>query len=264
MMRLVSSAALALLLLGGPALAGAETIQERFQSANGQYFKKDYKGAGRAYRDLVERYNLRDAVLYYNLGNANYMQGDLGLAILSYKRALETDPDDAFETKIRDNLDRCVEALIDRHRKDVGSVTVLDETHGVVYSIFQLAPPTALATVFGLLWLAFFGVLITRRLPPLAGRRASLRTARRALLLPLIIVGVLFVGNAVTADSVVRGIVIKDNVQLRDGKHPDAPASDVPEGLEVRIVDQTDPNETRIRLSNGKEGWVSAEAVEAI
>ncbi len=238
-----------------PATATAETIEERFQEANGHYYREDFANARAAYEALAEQYHIRNAVLFYNLGNAHYMLSNPGRAILSYKRALEAEPDDALEAKIRDNLERCVEALIDRHRKDVGSVTVLDETHGVAYSIFQLVPPNVLAALFALLWLAFFAVLCARLLSDDPTHRRALRTTLAALL---------FVGNAVTSERVERGIVVQDNVQMRDGKHPDAPASDVPEGLEVRIIDTTDPNETRIRLSNGKEGWVPAESVEAI
>ena len=53
-------------------------------------------------------------------------------------------------------------------------------------------------------------------------------------------------------------------VATREVPGRQAQYADIPEGLEVRVLDTTDPKETRIRLSNGKEGWVPAEAVETI
>lgn len=244
--------------------AAAGTMQARFQEANGHYYEKRFEQAREAYTDLTERYQLNNAVLFYNLGNAHFMLGELGRAILSYKRALEASPDEGLERRLRDNLDRCVEALIDRHRKDVGSVTVLDETHGVAYSLFHLLSADAAAIVLTVFWMLFFGALIARRLARGEALRRGLRTAAWSVAVPLVLAMLLFTGNVLTTRSVERGIVVENNVQMRDGRHPNAPASDVPEGLEVQVVDATDPTETRIRLSNGKEGWVPTGAVEPI
>ncbi len=260
------SLAVALLLLfAWTTPAAADTIRDRFDEANGHYYKKRYAQARDGYQDLIDRYQIRNAVLYYNLGNAHYELKALGRALLNYKRALESEPEESLERRIRDNMDRSVEALIDRHRKDVGrSVTVLDETHGVLYSLFHLISNWWAGVVLAVFWVLLFGVLIARRLIGSPEVRRALRTAALSLAVPMLLALILFVGNIATTRAVERGIVVQDNVQMRDGRHPNAPASDVPEGLEVRIIDTMDPNETRIRLSNGKEGWVPAKSVEAL
>ncbi|MFT5357643.1 MAG: hypothetical protein ACI9KE_004880 [Polyangiales bacterium] len=254
-----------LVVLCTPMVASAATIEERFQEANGHYYKKRYTQARAIYEDLLGRYQITDPVLQYNLGNTYYHSDKFGRAILAYKRALQLDPSEGLERKIRDNVERCVEALMDRHRKDVSrSVTVLDETHGVVYSLFHLMTVTQIAVAFGLFWLAFFGVLIARRFVSSREHRRGLRNAAISLAVPLVLAGILFAGNRITSETVIRGVILDSNVQMRDGRHPEAPASDVPEGLEVRLIDTTDPTETHIRLSNGKEGWIPAASVEAI
>jgi hypothetical protein len=152
-----------------------------------------------------------------------------------------------------------------RHARDIkGSITVLDESHGATYSLFHLLPGDQAALIFGAFWVLLMGGLLIRRL--IAGDEA--RRALKAVLVTLTILtmasGTIFVGNLVTSVTVVRGIVVAPNVQMRDGRHKDAPITDVPEGLEVRILEVSDPSETRIRLSNGREGWIPASGVNVI
>jgi hypothetical protein len=252
-----------LLVLAAP-VAQADTLEERFQAANSLYTKKRYPEAKAAYEALIERFEVRAAAVYYNLGNTESELGSLGRAILSYKRALDLHPEPDLERHLRDNLGHATDAIVERYRKDPNrSVTVLDETHGVFYSVFHLVPAAVSGLVFLASWAAFFALLMGRRFTE--GERAHhLAVAAKVVVVPMLLAGLFFIGRAVTSESVVRGIVIKDNVRLREGRGQTAEESDVPEGLEVRILDASDPGETRIRLSNGKEGWVPAKVVEAI
>ena len=50
---------------------------------------------------------------------------------------------------------------------------------------------------------------------------------------------------------------------LREGPHPDARGVDLPEGMELRIVDATD-GWTRVELANGRDGWVALGSVKQI
>ena len=257
---------LCLLLLGAglTATASADTLEQRFGAANALYTKKHYAEARAAYEALLSRFQVRAAAVHYNLGNAETELGNLGRAILSYKRALEMAPTPELERHIRDNLAHATAAIIERYRKDPSrSVTVLDETHGVFYSLFHLVPALASGLGFLVAWGALFLALAVRRFTsePVARR---LRIASLVLVAPMVLAGILFIGRVVTSESVIRGIVVKDNVRVREGHGASAEESDVPEGLEVRVLDDSDPGETRIRLSNGKEGWVPAKAIEPI
>ena len=53
-----------------------------------------YRQSAKAYEDLLAQ-GVRNAKLYYNLGNAYYRLGDLGRAVLAYRRAQQYDPGDA-------------------------------------------------------------------------------------------------------------------------------------------------------------------------
>ena len=84
--------------------------QSAFDEANAAYAACDYKSAATLYQTLIDEQP--DAVLYYNLGNAQFKQGELSQAILNYERALRLRPNykDAqynlafAQSKITDNI----------------------------------------------------------------------------------------------------------------------------------------------------------------
>lgn len=67
--------------------------QKIFLSANQAYDKKDFTAATSGYQTLLEK-GLTTRSVYYNLGNASFRQGDLGQAILNYRKVLKLDPGD--------------------------------------------------------------------------------------------------------------------------------------------------------------------------
>ena len=91
-----------------------------------------------------------------------------------------------------------------------------------------------------------------------------MRATGTALLVLTLLFGGLLAGNAATTHTVRLGIILHDNARIRATKAPDAPAVTLPEGLEVQLLDEADENDVRIQLSNGREGWVDAEAVKEI
>jgi hypothetical protein len=260
-------AVIVVLVLAFASAGHADTLEERFAAANALYGKNRHAEARTAYESLIERFQVRAPAVHYNLGNAEFELGNLGRAVLNYKRALGMSPSPELEAKVRENLAIATKAIIDRHRKDPsGKVTVLDETHGVAYSVFQILGPRISGPVFGATWVLFFAVMMLRRYR--ASREGvpskSLRSVAIVLAVPMVLSGTLFVGNAITSETVVRGVIVKSNVRLREPGATGGELTDVPEGLEVRILDTTDPAEVRVRLSNGKEGWVPAKAIEAV
>mgnify|MGYP002623161227 CR=1 FL=1 len=64
--------------------------QTAFDEANTAYAAGRYTEAATLYQSLIDEQP--DAQVYYNLGNAQYKQGELAQAILSYERALRLKP----------------------------------------------------------------------------------------------------------------------------------------------------------------------------
>ena len=244
--------------------ASAQTLDERFAAGNRAYQDKQYTTALQSYTELRDRFSVGDPALHFNLGNTYFHLKQLGRAVLSYKRALASAPSGELEQAIRNNLTMTVESLLERHRKDVSkSVTVLDETHGVAYSLFHLVSANTLAWIFLPTWTLMFLALLLRYVVA-EGIRKRLTTAAVIVALPAFSSGALLLGNLSTQTSVVRGVIVERSVRIREGRQADATMTDVPEGLEVQIVDDSDPQETEIQLSNGKQGWLPAGAVEKI
>lgn len=64
--------------------------QSDFDLANAAYADGRYDEAASLYQSMIDE--APDAVLYYNLGNARFKQGELAQAILNYERALRLKP----------------------------------------------------------------------------------------------------------------------------------------------------------------------------
>ncbi|MCI0531428.1 MAG: tetratricopeptide repeat protein [candidate division Zixibacteria bacterium] len=71
----------------------AAAPRDIFLSANQAYDNKDFTAAAEGYQTLLDQ-GFKTASVYYNLGNALFRQGDLGQAILNYRKALKLDPGD--------------------------------------------------------------------------------------------------------------------------------------------------------------------------
>lgn len=263
MRRFPLSALMVSLLLSAPALAGS--LQDIFHQANSNYWKKQYDEAKDGYQTLQERYEVRNAVVFYNLANSHFQLDELGRAVLNYKRALALEPDESLARRLRDNLNKSTNMLMERHARNIkGSITVLDESHGALYSLSHLLKTDQAALVFAAFWVLLLGGLLVRRLVVGDEAKRALKAVTVTLIIFTLLSGALFAGNLFTTRTVIRGIVVAPNIQMRDGRQKDAPASDVPEGLEVQVLDDTDPNETRIRLGNGREGWIPTSGVDVI
>ena len=115
---------LALLVCLQPARADLDAGQARniFEEANRTFREageaKDpreafglYQSAALRYERLLGESGIRNAKLFYNLGNAYYRSGDIGRAVLNYRRAQALSPADA---NVRQNLEAARAARVDR------------------------------------------------------------------------------------------------------------------------------------------------------
>ena len=75
----------------GVALSQAPSPTDLMAEANAQYERGEYGDAAQQYEALIAS-GYEDAALYYNLGNAYFKKGELGLAVLNYLRAEELSP----------------------------------------------------------------------------------------------------------------------------------------------------------------------------
>jgi tetratricopeptide (TPR) repeat protein len=247
--------ALALLALNAcsPQPAAGEISGAQMAEANQLYEDGQFAAAAARYQALVDA-GAQDGHLYYNLGDAYFKLGDLGRAVLNFRRAQRLLPrDDDVAANLRlarsqtvDRIDVGDEgALVDLVRRVVGWTT-LDEA----------------ATLALAVWLLLCGLLIS----------AILWQRRRRLLLYLAVVvavllffGVLSLGIRLLDE---RGqppaVVVAEEVALRSGPGEDYLTEfTLHAGAEVRVVERRG-GWVRIALPGDLQGWAPGEAVTEV
>lgn len=241
--------------------ATASTSPEAaFSEANKRYFAGDWQGARELYQGLLERFEIEDAALYHNLGNACFRSGAYGSAILYYRRAQALEPDSALSTALDKNLDAARRTLQARYRAGSDSALVYASPADALYQATHVVGEAPLALGFLIAWVSLFSLLIIRRLRP--HTRWPGRLAIAAFVVALLS-GLLLWGRVVSESSHQLAIVVASDALLRDGRHELAQGRELAEGLEVKIVD-AQGEWLQIELASGKRGWVSASQVKQI
>ena len=218
-----------------------------------------YHSALAGFESLV-RDGVRNGRLYYNLANAHLRLGDVGGAIVNYKRALEYMPGDA---QIQKNLEFARKLCEVRFRKPATSALVETllfwhfETSTAARSRFALA-------AYCLFWLlAIGGMFLPRRIPAMTWLTVTVAAVTIA-------VGASAVWDLrPTAHR--EGVLVSDDVVVRKGNgayyDPQFEKS-LPPGVEFELLevrkDVDGEDWFRIRLSDGKDGWIPAHQAELV
>jgi tetratricopeptide (TPR) repeat protein len=219
-----------------------------YGDANRAYQDGRYAEAVEHYEALVDRGIVHED-LYYNLGNAYFRVGQLGPAIYNYERALRVQPD--FEDAVY-NL---------RLARSAAFGDVLDRLEEA-----ELDPPWIRAVTFassgklaiGLaaLSFAFFGILLVIRLLASGLLRTALVVANAFTGVSLLACAVLLAGHIYFIERVSLGIVLDDEVVMREGADAlRAARGRLYAGLRVHLLER-EAGWLRVRLATGVEGWV--------
>jgi tetratricopeptide (TPR) repeat protein len=240
-----------------------------FAQAAKDYADRHYDAAIAKYEQLV-RAGVRHEHVYYNLGNAYFRKAQeqsagkdgkdtqLGRAILCYERALAVDPD--FEDA-RTNLDVARELVGVRYGADKVKEAAEDP---LWIKLATFWPLRRLAWVFLGLDVLFFGVLVTVRFLASGFLRTGLVVGNVFCGVAGAALGVLLALNVYYKETVHMGVVVADEVIMREG--PDASRREMPKlhAGHRAIVLREDHGWLRIRLANKMEGWVPRDTVEQI
>ena len=228
---------------------GEERVAQTLAGANQAYDGEDFAAAIAGYRSLVAAGHDHPK-LHYNLGNAYLRHGELGRAIASYRRAAAGAPRDQ---DVRANL-----AFARKNARD---------------ALAPPEPPAGLRTVFAWhyalapeeLWLA--AALLNVALWSLLALR--LRRPAEGLSWSAVIAGVVLaacLGSlAARAMAPLRiAVVLPREVDVRAAMQSDGVVRfKLHAGSEVRVREERD-GWLRIRLPDGEQGWIEADAVEVV
>lgn len=219
-----------------------------------------YRQSASGFQALVDS-GIRNGRLYYNLANAQLRLGEIGHAIVNYRRALRLMPGDA---NIRRNLGFARE-LCETQIPQMTTSAILET---VFYWHFQTSNAgrmqfgLAAYVVFWILMMA--GLFVRRRMP------ALLWTTRLVGAFALVLaVSVTWERLAATHRN--EGALIADHVVLRKGNGANYdPQLETPlsEGVEFRLLETREDLDGHtwyyIELSDGTDGWLRGDQAALI
>jgi tetratricopeptide (TPR) repeat protein len=243
----------AVIALTGIATLGLGSPRADFEAGLTAYRNNDMNGAIIAWEKILQQGEASGS-LYYNLGNAYYRTGKIGLAILNYERARKLMPRDR---DIYGNLDLARLATVDKIETPVRLVlwNWIDSVRDH-FSLSELAR-TFLILGFGI---ALFYLLW--RFGPNSGRMLF----RTLMIICVICYGIsgLWYGWRVSLDRQPSAIVTTTKTDIFSA--PDDLSKQLfslHEGTKVRCGEQL-AGWVNIRLMDGRTGWIQRAAIDKI
>jgi tetratricopeptide (TPR) repeat protein len=242
---------LLLMLLLLPLAAGAVTKEQ----ADSAYAGGHYQQAINDYEALLKQGVSAD--LYYNLGNAYYRTDDITRAVLNYERALLLSPGDA---DIRFNLQMARSKTIDK---------IVPESEMFFFTWYRSLANLMSVDGWATTALVALSLVIVLFLAYLFSDRLWLRKV--GFFGALLMLFVFLVSNQLAWQQ-------KNELQHRNGAIVTGAAANVKstpagngtdlfilhEGTKVKIIDGTMKQWKRVRVADGKEGWIETKEIEMI
>lgn len=227
-----------------------EAVQH-WNEATRSYTAHQYRNAVEHYEAIAKEHGASD-VVYYNLGNAYYKNGERGKAVLSYKRALKLN---ASNKQARENI-----AFI--HSKTPGAPMVLEDIffmrwyHAILYKI--PANAWAITALIGFLLVLFVIYRIS------TGKiRFGYRWLSFSAIVWLLVISFAF--TAYRQGKVnTEGVIISGQAFLYAAENSAQTKLIVPEGTVVTLLGSKKDGKVLVRLINGSEGWIDQADLEIV
>jgi hypothetical protein len=207
------------------------------------------------YRACIEQGGIDNANLHSNLGNAEFRAGNIGLAIVSYRRAERLDPTNPV-----------ARAGLVAARSRVGALINPDPPTFAVDAVFVWRKWIPRSAVFGA------GVIAWLGLWSLLGLRVTgLCRAPAGWMIGLLAVALLTLGGQYAEQRLLyhddNAVVIALEIVGRNGPNPVAYqptfADPLVSGVECVLLEERD-GWNQVRLKDGRTTWLPADALETI
>lgn len=239
----------------GPMLEEGQRLFQRASNTEEEQQAKDlYRKALDRFEYAVEEGQVYNGRLFYNIGNAYYRLGDLGRAILYYRRAALLRPSDP---NVRHNLEQARQRRPDRlpTSQEASLARVLFFWH---YLVAPQARAYVFVASFAAAWI-FGGLYLLQK------RRRLLTAAVLSA-----VCAVLFFGSLVAHGRQLwradEGVITAAEVTARKGDgiaYQSSFVDPLHAGTEFRILERR-ADWYRIELTDGRTTWVPADAATLI
>lgn len=244
-----------LLLTLASSIMFAQSVEMLFEQGNSNYQNEEWESAIDSYSRILNQ-GYESEALYFNLGNAYFKIGNLGEAILNYERALKLEPGDE---DIQFNLKLANARTVD-NIKEVPKLFLL-EWWDIIVTAFSVSGWALIVLLIYLALLIFIGTFF------MSGSISLQRLGIYGGILSvvfLILFASVFIASYEREASSDYGVIITSIVNVKAS--PTEESSDafvVHEGLKFEIQDQVN-KWTKIKLADGKIGWLPQETFEKI
>ncbi|HLP20580.1 MAG TPA: tetratricopeptide repeat protein [Chitinophagales bacterium] len=233
-------------------LLQAQDAPELYKTASQHYKANEFEQAATAYEKILAK-GYHTPEVYYNLGNSYYKLKNTGRAILNYERAHNLAPEDE---DIIHNLKLAQLKTVDK-LQPVPQLAIVTQWNNLLNS--QSSKGWSMFAI-GFVWvsLVLFAVYFL-----IARKGIVLFLSLFVLALSFVSVGLGF-KQAHSEENSDTAILMVANVNIKSA--PDANGNDIftiHEGIKLELLDQVG-GWTKIRLADGKVGWVEKNMFEKI
>lgn len=239
--------------------AAAESLALQGDSA---YSADNFQLAEKLYTQAMKTGGT-SSVLFYNLGNAYYRQGNLGMALVNYERALKIDP---TNHDARVNLEFVKTKITDRQ---IDSGSIMSTLWENIVGFFHADTWAWIAVLLFALFLAgcctylFSSIIMVKKVSFFGGIGVFLLCA---------IAVIISIAAANRVENNDYAIILSPAVQLstspREARTQSEEAFLLHEGTKVEVVDSVStPGEGKwyeVKVGHGDRAWIKASEVERI
>ena len=225
------------------------------QNGNSLYQKGDYDGAVKSYESVL-KLGFESASLYYNIGNSYFRLNNLGKSILNYEKALKLEPGDE---DVIYNL-RIAQARTIDQIQSVPKIFLVEWWEEAVTS-FSLSGWGALMISFYLIMIVsvgFYSFTRSGKIQRLAFYFGSINLSFLVLIL------ILFISRYNREATANFGVLLAETTTAKQS--PNDQSSDafvIHEGVKFEIEESFN-NWAKIKLADGKVGWLTESSFEGI
>ena len=233
----------------------SQTAEELFSKGNEEYKLEHYSEAIIHYQK-IEDLGLSSSELYYNLGNCYYKLNQVAASILNYEKALLLDP---LNEDAQTNLIFAKRLTVD-NIKEI-PLTIFQKLDATIIKKLSFNEWAFSAVIFSILGSIFFLLFYFSFTP--SKKRLFFITSIISFLL-LIVTSFFTVKEYSYVNSTVVAIIFSEKSEVKNAPTMNSDKIfTLHEGTKVLVLDTVD-NWKKIRIADGKIGWISTEEIKII
>jgi len=230
--------------------------EELFANANNLYNEGKFQEAINTYESILETEN-HSAELYFNIANAYYKMNRVAPSIYYYEKALQLAPNDK---DIKNNISFAQNMTIDAIEviPEMGfskiTKNIINKFSFDVWALFSIV----FVVLFVILFLAYYFSYSTNR------KRFAFVSSN--LSLALVIVTLMFAFQKYDFDQKDKPAIVfaqESNIKSEPNLRSEI-AFKLHEGTKVQVLEVYNENWTKIKLTDGKTGWIPSQDIKEL